>query len=391
MKRYCKAVDITDRALISTAVYKCLKKKYKRNDVLRLLSTYTILDVNQIYCILRRYGKNALRFLVEAVIDDIRNEIINWGIKFPPVWYREKVDPSSGKIRRIGIQNIKHQLYDYIAVIALQPMLKRIGEHQYASIKGRGTLKGARDVRRWLKNRKLTFVAQADVRKCYESINKERLMQFLERYIKNVLLLKLIRKLIYSFEKGLSIGSYLSQFLCNLYMSILYHDVAENMFRVRKHRNGCSERINLVKKQTFYMDDTLFAGTNKKDIKKAMKLFIRKAKEMGLTIKSTFRIYRITGTFVDMMGYRIYQNKMTIRRRNFRRIRRAYTRAKICYETHKLIPPKLAKRCSSFYGFLKNTNSRHIQKKWKVKKILKICKGVIKREESKIYTKTAIA
>lgn len=391
MKRYCKAVDITDRALISTAVYKCLKKKYKRNDVLRLLSTYTILDVNQIYCILRRYGKNALRFLVEAVIDDIRNEIINWGIKFPPVWYREKVDPSSGKIRRIGIQNIKHQLYDYIAVIALQPMLKRIGEHQYASIKGRGTLKGARDVRRWLKNRKLTYVAQADVRKCYESINKERLMQFLERYIKNVLLLKLIRKLIYSFEKGLSIGSYLSQFLCNLYMSILYHDVAENMFRVRKHRNGCSERINLVKKQTFYMDDTLFAGTNKKDIKKAMKLFIRKAKEMGLTIKSTFRIYRITGTFVDMMGYRIYQNKMTIRRRNFRRIRRAYTRAKICYETHKLIPPKLAKRCSSFYGFLKNTNSRHIQKKWKVKKILKICKGVIKREESKIYTKTAIA
>ena len=391
MKRYCKAVDITDRALISTAVYKCLKKKYKRNDVLRLLSTYTILDVNQIYCILRRCGKNALRFLVEAVIDDIRNEIINWGIKFPPVWYREKVDPSSGKIRRIGIQNIKHQLYDYIAVIALQPMLKRIGEHQYASIKGRGTLKGARDVRRWLKNRKLTFVAQADVRKCYESIDKERLMQFLERYIKNDLLLKLIRKLIYSFEKGLSIGSYLSQFLCNLYMSILYHDVAENMFRVRKHRNGCNERINLVKKQTFYMDDTLFAGTNKKDIKKAMKLFIRKAKEMGLTIKSTFRIYKITGTFVDMMGYRIYQNKMTIRRRNFRRIRRAYTRAKICYETHKLIPPKLAKRCSSFYGFLKNTNSKYIQKKWKVKKIIKICKGVIKREESKIYTKTAIA
>ena len=366
MKRYCKAVDITDRALISTAVYKCLKKKYKRNDVLRLLSTYTILDVNQIYCILRKYGKNALRFLVEAVIDDIRNEIINWDIKFPPVWYREKVDPSSGKIRRIGIQNIKHQLYDYIAVISLQPMLKRIGEHQYASIKGRGTLKGARDVRRWLKNRKLTYVAQADVKKCYESIEKEKLMQFLERYIKNDLLLKLIRKLIYSFEKGLSIGSYLSQFLCNLYMSILYHDVAENMFRIRKHRNGYNERINLVKKQTFYMDDTLFAGTNKKDIKKAMKLFIQKAKEMGLTIKSTFRIYRITGTFADMMGYRIYQHKMTIRRRNFRRIRKAYTRAKIYYETHKLIPPKLAKRCSSFYGFLKNTNSRHIQKKWKV-------------------------
>ena len=391
MKRYCKAIDITDRELISTAVYKCLNKKYKRNDTLRLLSTYTILDVNQIYCILQRYGKKALWFLTEAVIDDIQKEIINWDIKFPPVWYREKIDASSGKIRRIGIQNIKQQIYDYVAVEALQPILKRIGEHQYASIKGRGTLKGARAIRRWLRNRKLIYVAQSDVKKCYESIDREKLMCFLEHYIKNDLLLKLIRKLIYSFEKGLSIGSYLSQFLCNLYMSILYHEVSENMYRIRKHRNGIKERINLVKKKVFYMDDTLLAGTNKKDIKKAMKLFIRKAKELGLTIKPTFRIYRIDGTFVDMMGYRIYQYKITIRRRIFRRVRKTYAKVRKLYKTHKPIPIKWAKRCSSYYGYLKNTDSKHIRKKWKVKKTLRICKGVIKREESKIYAETAIA
>lgn len=391
MKRYCKAIDITDRGLISTAVYKCLNKKYKRNDTLRLLSTYTIMDVNQIYCIIRRYGKKAIRFLVEAIVDDIQNEIINWDIKFPPVWYREKIDASSGKIRRIGIQNIKQQIYDYIAVEALQPILKRIGEHQYASIKGRGTLKGARAIRRWLRNRKLTYVAQSDVKKCYESIDREKLMQFLEHYVKNDLLLKLIRKLIYSFEKGLSIGSYLSQFLCNLYMSILYHEVSENMYRIRKHRNGVKERINLVKKKVFYMDDVLLAGTNKKDIKKAMKLFIRKAKELGLTIKPTFRIYRIDGTFVDMMGYRIYQYKTTIRRRVFRRVRKSYAKVRKLYGTHKPIPVKWAKRCSSYYGYLKNTDSKHIRKRWKVKKMLRICKGVIKREESKIYTETAIA
>lgn len=391
MKRYCKAIDITDRGLISTAVYKCLNKKYKRNDTLRLLGTYTILDVNQIYCILRRYGKKALWFLTEAVIDDIRKEIVSWDIKFPPVWYREKIDASSGKIRRIGIQNIKQQIYDYIAMEGLQPILKRIGEHQYASIKGRGTLKGARAIRRWLRNRKLTYVAQSDVKKCYESIDREKLMQFLEHYIKNDLLLKLIRKLIYSFEKGLSIGSYLSQFLCNLYMSILYHEVSENMYRIRKHRNGIKERINLVKKKVFYMDDVLLAGTNKKDIKKAMRLFIRKAKELGLTIKPTFRIYRIDGTFVDMMGYRIYQYKITIRRRVFRRVRKSYVKVRKLYGTHKPIPVKWAKRCSSYYGYLKNTDSKHIRKRWKVKKMLRICKGVIKREESKIYTETAIA
>lgn len=65
-------------------------------------------------------------------------------MSFPQIWYREKIDGSSGKVRRIGIQNIKQQLYDYIAVEALKPVLKRIGEYQYASIKGRGTTKGER-------------------------------------------------------------------------------------------------------------------------------------------------------------------------------------------------------------------------------------------------------
>ena len=38
---------------------------------------------------------------------------------------------------------------------------------------------------------------------------------------------KHINKLISTFESGLSIGSYLSQFLCNLYMSQLYHEISE--------------------------------------------------------------------------------------------------------------------------------------------------------------------
>lgn len=64
---------------------------------------------------------------MEIVITKLQEEIINDTISFPPIWYRDKVDGSSGKIRRIGIQNIKQQLYDYIAVEGLKPILKRIG------------------------------------------------------------------------------------------------------------------------------------------------------------------------------------------------------------------------------------------------------------------------
>ena len=43
----------------------------------------------------------------------------------------------------------------------------------------------------------------------------------------------------------------------------------------------------------------------------------------------------------------------------------------------------------SYYGYLKHTNSRKIEKKWKVKPILKKCKGVIRRNERKIFTTAA--
>ena len=211
MKRLCKDVDITDRGLISRAVYACLNKKYKRNDVTKYLSQVSGLNQKYIRCIYHRYGKPAMYPFVEFAISEIQQEIINNTISFPDIWYREKVDGSSGKLRRIGIQNIKQQLYDYIAVEGLQPIFKRIGEYQYASIPGRGTTKGKEVISHWIRNKDMRYFVKLDVRKCFESIDHERLMDFLNKYIKNDLLLNLVHILIDSFECGLSIGSYLSQ------------------------------------------------------------------------------------------------------------------------------------------------------------------------------------
>ena len=56
MKRLCKDVDITDRGLISRAVYACLDKKYRRNDVIKYMSQTSGLKENQIRYIYFRYG-----------------------------------------------------------------------------------------------------------------------------------------------------------------------------------------------------------------------------------------------------------------------------------------------------------------------------------------------
>ena len=381
MKRLCKDIDITDIGLISRAVYKCLERKYKRNDTIKYFSQVSGVSEDALKNILEDYGKEALYPVVDKICDILRDEIISGDISFPPIWYREKVDGSSGKVRRIGIQNVKQQLYDYIAVEGIQPLLKRIGEYQCASIKGRGTLNGKKAIERWVRNKSNRYFTKLDVQKCFESIDRKKLLTFLQRHIKNDQLIDLIRILIGSFERGLSIGSYLSQYLCNLYMSVLYHYIMEELYRIRKSREK-TVRIRLVNRCLIYMDDILIIGSRRRDLEKAIRLIIQKADELGLIIKPNYQVSKIDGNCIDMIGYKIYRTHTEIRGRIFIRIRRAFRKAKSG------ITIRIAKKCLSYYGYLKHTNSRRIVRKWKVKKILRKCKEVI-RDESKIYGSAA--
>ena len=386
MKTYCKKVDITDRKLIQRAVYKCLKKKYKRNDVHRMFAEYTGLSADFIRRVLNEFGIKGLKPQVEMVIDGVREEIIQNNIKFKPIWYKNKIDASSQKVRRIGIQNIKQQIYDYIAVEAMGDILKRIGEYKCAALKGRGQSYGIKAIKRWMRNKNIRYTGQCDIKKCYPSIDRNKLLEFLEKRIKNKPLLGLIRRLVMTFDTGLSIGSYLSQYLCNLFLSQVYHAVAERMYRVRKKRNGTKKRINLVKHQLFFMDDMLILGTNASDIHKAMDMIMQKAKEMGLEIKDSWSVFTTVskskddGHFIDIMGVRIYRQHTTIRRRVFLRVRRAYKNALALIKQSKNVPLWLARKCMSYKGILDNAESHNIKKKYNTNKTIRICKGVISRE-----------
>lgn len=393
MKRYCKNIDITDRKLIQKAVYKCLKGKYKRNDVLEMFSDYSGLSKMFIRDAITKFGAKVVKLFAETIVDGIREELIQDNLKFKAIWYKEKIDTSSQKVRRIGIQNIKQQIYDYIAVEAMRDFLKRIGEYQCAAIKNKGQMYGIKAIRKWMRNKNIRYAGQCDIKKCYPSIKQEKVINFVKKYIKNDKLIHLIETLIKTFETGLSIGSYLSQYLCNVFLSQLYHEIAENMYRIRKKRNGTSERINLVKHQLFYMDDILLLGTNAKDIHKAIKLLVKKAGELGLEIKDNWIVFTTVtknkddGHFIDMMGVRIYRHHITIRQRVFLRVRRTYKRAKRLIKRKKKMPLWLARRCVSYKGLLDNTNSQNLKRKYKAAQTIKICKEVISHE-SKIRCRT---
>ena len=376
MKRYCKSVNIYDIEFLEKCAKACLKKKWKRRDTVDFFVKLLHCNKRKVYYLI----KCKKEFLIHETALHLQKQLKSHDLNFIPIWYKEKIDSSSQKVRRIGIQHISQQLFDYVAVYAMEDFLKRIGDFQCASIPNKGSEYGIRFVRKWLKEKDVRCVAQLDVKKCFPSIPKRKLITFINKYVANKDICWLVEKLISTFEEGLSIGSFLSQYLCNLYMSQLYHEISERMYFMRR-----GKRVNCVKHVLFYMDDIFLVGTNVKALHNAVKSTIEYAdKGMGLTIKTTWSVKRLVDmSFVDIMGFRVYRDHITIRRRVFLRIRRAYKKA-----INKVtLTPKQAQKCISYFGYVKNTNSLKLAKKYKIYKSIKIAKGVISRE-SKIRCKT---
>lgn len=330
------------------------------------------------YSLLKKIAKDKMydffNGAIETIIDGIRSEIIDGEFTWKPIWYTWKFD--SGKMRRIGIQDIKQQLYDYIAVEGLAELLiKKIGYYQCAALPKKGQVFGMRAIKRWLRNKGLRYAWKGDAQHYYESIDIDKLKSLLERYVKNKLLLKLVFALIDSFERGLSIGSYLSQYLANFFMSFAYRFANEQMFKIRKKKDGSKKRVRLVSKVLIYMDDILFLGSRLKDLKMGVKKFKDWVYDkLRITIKPDDKYIDLQTGYIDMMGFLISREKVIVRPRIFRRFRRGIKKARKTGEVNK----RQAKTLLSRYGWMTNAQTKRWMKKNRADEVIKKCKEMSK-------------
>lgn len=382
MKRYCKNVDISDRTFIKASIEDCLRDKYKRNDVVCMFSEYSGLQKDFIAEIAQTGNRKMFEGIVLTITESIRFEIINKKYCWKPIWYTWKLE--GNKMRRIGIQDIKQQLYDYIAVNGLKELFdKRIGYYQCAALPEKGQIMGMKAIKKRLKSSNIRYGWKGDGEKFYENINKDILKGLLNKYVKNEPLLHLVFCLIDEFEKGLSIGSYLSQYLANFYMSFLYRYITENLCKIRKKKSGESQKTRMIKFAIVYMDDIFIASSNKKLLKMAVKLIRSFAKiELDIIIKqSDVWIDFGKNGYLDMMGFLISKKKVITRPSIFRRYRRSIQKVK---RTGKIIKAD-AQHIISRYGWIKNADNKHFLKKSKSDYIIEKCKEVIRNGKNVIY------
>lgn len=409
MKKLCKTVDITDRNFVIQAIQEYLSNKSnkdikKRADIQRLFKSHKGKDIPE-----------TIGNIADDLIDGIKNQNLN----LKPIIVSERYDTSSRKMRIIAVEECRQQLYDQIAFKGLNELMCKVGEyqctclrnqektiywktkekdgswtqHKSTKIVGRGQEWAMNVVYGWWQDQENQFCVKMDIHHNYASIDHKCLDQYLTRYIKNDSLMWLIDQLIATTPKecmehegaGLPIGSVLSIGLDAVYLSQLYHYLMEQCFRVRRR-----QRKKICNHVLMWMDDIYIFTRSEKDAMEAARRCISYCRDcLKLQIKPDWhliekKIGKTEKSYVDCVGFRIYPDHITLRRRNYVKARENLKRGR------KSMDIDLARTIMSNRGEIMACDSFRFRRKYHAKTVMRKARRTIsKYDRSKIQREAA--
>ncbi|MGL6099255.1 MAG: RNA-directed DNA polymerase [Fusobacteriaceae bacterium] len=289
--------------------------------------------------------------MVDANKMEKSQEIINIlknGYKLDISDYNHEVILDKGKERDLyKLPYFPHRIIQWsIMNIVMDDFMKNFTSDTYASIKKRGIYPIVKKLGKELRaNEKETrYCLKFDISKFYPSINNVILYSKIERKFKDKEFLQLMKTIIFSMgEKGIPIGSLLSQYLANFYLSSLDH--------------YCKEILGL-KHYFRYMDDIVILHCDKNYLHELKRfLDIKLKNEFDLTIKGNWQIFPVSARGIDFVGYRFFHNKTILRKRIYKNVRYVFSR------TYK------HKAEASYYGWCKYANVNTFRVKHNINKI----------------------
>lgn len=198
---------------------------------------------------------------------------------------------NGGKWRDLYIPTLDDHIVAHMVMDAsMDAFLRGMHPHCCGSVPGRGIAHINRNVQKWMRHDKeLRYFVKLDIRKFFDSIERDRLMAVLERKIKDRNVLAVFAQIIDSAPIACPVGYYTSPWLANLYLEELDWFIDQQLYKERR-----GKRIKFVRRYARYVDDCLLAGTSRRDLEKAVRaiedwLWTRRR----LTIKPTWEIKSI--------------------------------------------------------------------------------------------------
>lgn len=234
--------------------------------------------------------------------------------------------------------------------------------HTCASIKFRGIKLASQLMEKYMKNRLETqYCLKIDVSKFYPNVNHEILKSLLRKKFKDKDLLELLDKIIDSYpgEKGVPIGSYLSQFFANFYLSYFDHWLKETM---------------KVKYVIRYMDDVVifhYSNSYLHWLVRQMDDYLKN--KLKLTIKPNWQVFPTAVRGVDFVGYRYFYGFKLLRKTTCKKIKRKLLQIREKQDSGKQINFKDWCSVNSYIGWLAWCDSWRLFEKYVQPIIPAIC------------------
>lgn len=273
--------------------------------------------------------------------------------------YHLEIINDKGKERELyKLDYYPHRIIQWsIMNIISDTLIKNFTADTYASIKNKGIHNLGRKLKIALRNKEeTTYCLKLDIEKFYPSIDNQILFDKLKRKFKDAKFLRLMRQLIFSLgEKGQPIGSLLSQYLANFYLSSFDH--------------FCKETLQ-IKYYFRYMDDIVVLHHDKSYLHNLKTMFDSILdSDFKLKIKENWQVFKAENRGIDYVGYRFFHNTTILRKRIFKKAKKV------------IIKGTENKSFASYYGWLQFTNL-------KLKKESEICLQLTQKKDKLLSIKT---
>lgn len=224
----------------------------------------------------------------------------------------------------------------------------------YACVKNKGMHNAVLDLQKAMRHCRRVwgeyYVLKMDVAKYFQNVNREILLEILERKIKDPKLLDLIYKIVYSEEgeKGLPIGNYTSQTFANIYLNEVDQYI--------KHKLKCKYYFR-------YMDDSVILVKTKDEARKMLEK-IREFLDnnLKLTLNSKTQIAK-SKQGVNFCGYKVNEDRLKIRDRGKRSLKLKLRSLEKKIKNEEISSVEAYKYVTGHIGYIQVANVRNLTQK----------------------------
>ena len=195
------------------------------------------------------------------------------------------------------------------------------------------------------------YVFKADIKKFFDSINQSKMVEILERKIKDKKVIWLVIKILKNFDnkkKGMPLGNMTSQFLANVYLNDL------DQFVKRKLK---------MKYYLRYVDDFVILHENKEvlnDCRNKIEKYLKNLKlELHPDKSKIYSMYK----GIDFLGFKTFYHHRRARKRNVKGFKIKLEKLERAYKNGDITKDKFIACTEGWFAYIMWGNTYNLKQK----------------------------